>query len=91
MTQHSDRSASGPAFDDLVVIDREGLVELHAVIRAGVLHLVIGRADEPGAVELLGAITAVVDAANAHGGENRPAWAELYRAIEALYLAGRTA
>ena len=75
---------------DYPVLDDHGRVQLSAVIgHDGELHLILGRAEEPGVAELFLAITAVADAANAHDGDDRGAWADLYGAVEALHLAGR--
>lgn len=84
---------------DYPIIGPRGGIQLEGVVRDGEFHLVIGRADEPGAAELLAAITALVDAANVHddhgpagpGPDKLAVWGRLHTAVDALHLAGRVA
>ena len=79
---------------DYPLIGPGGGIRLEGVTRDGEFHLIVGAFDEPGAAELIVAITKLADMASlwrASAPVRRAARKELDDAIEALHLAGRVA
>lgn len=77
------------------IVGPAGAIRLSAVVDTDdEIHLIIGRPDEPGAAELVLAVTKLADLATCWGASapvRRKARREFDAAVEALWLAGRTA